>query len=72
MPFSCCMLDGIYLSVCGGHNFQIINTETKEVVYASESYGELHGIAYDDVGKNLYIADRLTSCIHVLSVSLYE
>jgi DNA-binding beta-propeller fold protein YncE len=72
MPFSCCMLDGIYLSVCGGHNFQIINTETREIVYVSESYGELHGIAYDDVGKNLYIADRLTSCIHVLSVSLYE
>jgi len=68
MPFSCCMLDSVYLGVCGGRNFQIIDTELNEVVYVSENYGELHGMAYDNVKGKLYVADRLTSRIRIFSV----
>lgn len=58
LPFSCCFINDTLLAVCGGLNFQIIDTTTSSVVYCSGQIGELHGVAYDAHGNTLYVADR--------------
>lgn len=70
LPFSCAMLDGRHLAVCGGKNIQIIDTSANEVVALASSDGELHGLAFDADKSLLYVADRLNGEILVLDVDL--
>lgn len=70
LPFSCAMLDGRHLAVCGGKNIQIIDTSANEVVALASSDGELHGLAFDADKSLLYVADRLNGEILVLDVHL--
>lgn len=72
LPFSCCLLSENLLGVCGGLNFQIIDICSKEVVYCSQNIGELHGIAYDQRLRRLYLADRSNSIIRVYDVILND
>jgi len=58
LPFSCASLTEELLVVCGGLNFQILDLKAKAVVFCSETLGELHGVAYDDRRRRLYVADR--------------
>lgn len=69
--FSCCRIieDDSLLCTCGGRNFQVIDTENKKVVYISDIFGELHGVAYDLRSRKLYIADRSDNLIRVFKIS---
>lgn len=71
LPFSCCSITEEIIAVCGGHNIQFIDTNSNTVIYVSEEFGELHGLAYDARNKLLYVADRSRSNIMKFSLSYY-
>lgn len=72
MPFSCCMVSENLLAVCGGKNFQIIDTEDKRVVFVSEPLGELHGIAYNPESQKIYMVDRYNDAVLVYDIQITE
>jgi DNA-binding beta-propeller fold protein YncE len=69
-PFSCCLVSTNLLCVCGGLNFQVIDTASNKVIFKSENIGELHGVAFDAARSVLYAADRLHGMIRAYSVTL--
>lgn len=71
-PFSCCILPGDLLCVCGGRNFQVIDVRTGKVLYVSGNIGELHGVDFDRDRSILYVADRLGGRILAYHLDLLE
>lgn len=68
MPFSCTQLNERLIAVCGGLKIQIMDIYSNEVVWASEPLGELHGVAWDDLEKRLYLVNRSKAIIQVFSL----
>lgn len=68
MPFSCCLIQKNVLAVCGCLNFQLIDLDTRKVLYCSDTIGELHSVAYDRKNSRLYVADRSNGAIKVYQI----
>ncbi len=54
--------------VCGCLNFQFIDLDACNVLYCSDTIGELHSIAYDKKGSRLYVADRSNGIVKVFGM----
>lgn len=69
-PFSICRLTDNYIATCGGRNFQIFDIRTRQHVYCSADYGELHGVSFDHRTGILHVADRGAGMILSFSLEL--
>jgi hypothetical protein len=67
-PFSCARISKNILAVTGGKKFQLIETNSNDVLYKSNNIGELHGIDYDIQSNRLYIANRAKSRVEVYTL----